>query len=86
MLLLLVCAGLGLLCSQAGGTGAASREGTGSRWTISVRKNVDHLRAELPALRWMGDKTQAPRCRDETILAGGAKLGNFWNHCNQCLG
>ena len=46
-----------------------------------VKKNIDHIRAELPALRWMGCRVQPPTCRDQTLLEGGIRLGIFWNNC-----
>ena len=45
------------------------------------KKNVDHLRAELPALRLMQDRKRSPKVRDQTRLDGGAKLGGFWREC-----
>ena len=42
---------------------------------------MDHARAELPALRWMGNRGHLPKDRDQTTLAGGAKLGRFWGDC-----
>ena len=29
----------------------------------------------------MGDRTHPPKCRDLTILDGGARLGKFWDNC-----
>ena len=45
--------------------------------------NVDHLRAEPPALRLMKDQTHPPAGRDSTILEGGATLGPFWDSCKR---
>ena len=45
--------------------------------------NVDHLRAELPALRLMRSRTQPPATRDPTTLEGGVKVGIFWRNCKQ---
>ena len=69
MVLLLLGAGLSLLPSRAGAT-----------WT-KIRKNVDHLRVELPTLRLMWDRTHPPRYTDATVLEGGVKLGRFWTYC-----
>ena len=38
---------------------------------------------ELPSLRWMRNRSQPPPYRDETVLDGGAKLGNFWSDCKR---
>ena len=46
-----------------------------------AKKNADHLWAESPALRWMGDRTHPPRFDNQTMLGGGAKLGMLWAHC-----
>ena len=46
-----------------------------------IRKNVDHLQAQPPALRLMSGRTHPPTARDPTILAGGSRLGQFWRHC-----
>ena len=49
--------------------------------------NVDHLRAEPPALRWMRGRIHPPKSRDQTSLEGGAKIGKFWTNCkseNRC--
>ena len=48
---------------------------------VRIKKNVDHLRAEPPALRWMRDHAHPPARRDQTVLDGGAKLGMFWSGC-----
>ncbi len=42
---------------------------------------MDHLRSELPALRWMGDNGHPPKHKNPTVLDGGARLGRFWAHC-----
>ena len=46
-----------------------------------VKKNVDHLRAELPALMLVRDRTHPPRSTDPTVLESGTKLGSFWTQC-----
>ena len=35
------------------------------------------------ALRWMERQAQPPKCREQTILDGGAKLGVFWSNCKR---
>ena len=43
---------------------------------------VQALRVEWSALAWMEGRTEPPKCRDETRLAGGGpKVGRFWNAC-----
>ena len=42
---------------------------------------MDHLRTELPTLRWMRDQEHSPQAKDQTRLDGGARLGTFWAHC-----
>ena len=44
---------------------------------------MEHLpvRAELPALRLMRDRTYPPRFMDVTVLESGTKLGFFWSDC-----
>ena len=44
---------------------------------------MDHLRAELPALRLMRGRVHPPRQKDTTILESGAKLGIFWSNCKR---
>ena len=44
-------------------------------------QNVDELRAQLPVLRWMVNRTHPPKRRDPTILDGGVRLGSFWDAC-----
>ena len=44
-------------------------------------KNVEHLRADLTALRLMQDQTRSPKVKDQTRLDGGAILGRFWRDC-----
>ena len=46
-----------------------------------AKKNVEHLRADLSALRLMRGQTHPPRYSDATILESGAKLGIFWSNC-----
>ena len=78
MVLLLLCVGLGLLPSRAAAT---------ARWA-STRRNVDHLRSEPPALKWMRDQALPPTARDRTRLDSGPRLGPFWAHCkseNKCM-
>ena len=48
-----------------------------------AKKNVEHLRADLSALRLMRGQTHPPRYSDATILESGAKLGLFWSNCKQ---
>ena len=48
-----------------------------SKLASMAEKNVRHLRAELPALRWIRNRTQSPKERDQMMLEGGAKLGMF---------
>ena len=48
---------------------------------VKPQMNVDHVRANLPALRWMRDRAQPPKQKDPTVLDGGARLGRFWSDC-----
>ena len=48
-----------------------------------TQKNVDHLRAQPPALRLMGDRTRPPKVMDPMELPGGGKLGRFWANCKE---
>ena len=63
-------------------TGAGHDNGYGHhKLAIRAEKNVRHLRAELPTLRWMGDRAHAPKSNDQTMLEDGARLGCFWSRC-----
>ena len=49
--------------------------------TERTKMSVEHLQAELPALRWVEDQTRPPKLNNQTMLEGGARLGKFWANC-----
>ena len=46
-----------------------------------AKANVNHLRAEPPALRLTRYQACPPKTNDQTRLDGGAMLGGFWRDC-----
>ena len=54
--------------------------GNGRR-EYKARKNGDHLRTELPALRWMGNQIHPLTYRNETTLDDKAKIRVFCSEC-----
>ena len=68
------------LATAVGGAGRNNARPV-SKYASTAEKNVTHLRAEPPVLRWMGDRAQPPKSKNQTILEGGATLGQFWANC-----